>query len=219
MKVGTDGVLLGSWTDIQNTEKILDVGTGSGLIALMMAQRSHAHIDGVEIEENAFLQASENAAKSPWHNRIDFFHDSFQHFSETTSCRYDLIVSNPPFFKNSLQSPSQSRTIAKHDAGLNYNTLLSCSAKLLIPGGRLSCIIPAKDQKHFTEIADFYRLMPSRLTWVKPSPDKEYSRCLLEFTSLKRITCLQSELNIRKNDLKSFSEEFTSLTKEFYLKF
>jgi tRNA1(Val) A37 N6-methylase TrmN6 len=109
--------------------------------------------------------------------------------------------------------------MAKHDVGLNYATLLSCSAKLLKPGGRLSFIIPAVDQKQFTNLADFHRLQPSRLTWVRPAPGKEYSRGLLEFSAIAGITYVENELIIRKSDLKTYSEEYIELTRDFYLGF
>jgi tRNA1Val (adenine37-N6)-methyltransferase len=219
MKVGTDGVLLGSWTDVKKASRILDVGTGTGLIAIMLAQRSPALIDGVEIEKNACLQARKNATGSPWHKRIKLYHDSIQHYSETKSSSYDVIVSNPPFFQNSLKPSVRSKTIAKHDVGLNYSTLLSCSAKLLKPGGRLSFIIPAVGQREFISRADFHRLQPSRLTWVRPAPGKEFSRCLIEFTGMTGISCSENELIIRKSDLKTYAEEYIELTRDFYLGF
>jgi tRNA1Val (adenine37-N6)-methyltransferase len=219
MKVGTDGVLLGSWAVIENASRILDVGTGTGLIAIMLAQRSMALIDGVEIEKNACLQARKNATGSPWHKRINLYHDSIQHFSETRSSSYDVIVSNPPYFRNSLKPPVRSKTVAKHDVGLNYSTLLSCSAKLLRPGGQLSFIIPAVDQKQFKGLADFHRLQPSRLTWVRPAPGKEYSRCLMEYSAMSGIAYVENELIIRKDDLKTYSEDYIELTKDFYLGF
>jgi tRNA1Val (adenine37-N6)-methyltransferase len=219
MKVGTDGVLLGSWTDVENASRILDVGTGTGLIAIMLAQRSTALIDGVEIEKNACLQARKNATGSPWHKRINLYHDSIQHFSKSRSSGYDIIVSNPPYFQNSLKPPGRLKTLAKHDEGLSYASLLSCSAKLLIPGGRLSFIVPAADQKQFTSLADFHRLQPSRLTWVRPAPMKDYSRCLMEFSAKPGIAYVENELVIRKDDLTAYSDEYVELTRDFYLGF
>ena len=219
MKVGTDGVLLGSWTGVENAFRILDLGTGTGLIAIMLAQRSTALIDGVEIEKNACLQARKNATGSPWYKRINLYYDSIQHFSETRTSSYDVIVSNPPYFQNSLKPPVKTRTLAKHDVGLNYATLLSCSVKLLMPGGRLSFIIPAVDQKLFTGLADFHGIQPYRLTWVRPAPKKEYSRCLIELAKRPGINCSENELIIRKDDLKTYSEEYIELTRDFYLGF
>jgi tRNA1Val (adenine37-N6)-methyltransferase len=219
MKVGTDGVLLGSWAAVESVSRILDAGSGTGLIALMLAQRSTAIIDGVEIEKNACLQSRKNVAGSPWHSRINLYHDSIQHFTETTSLRYNLIVSNPPYFHDSLKPPVKSRSLAKHNEGLDYAALLSCSSKLLLPGGQLSIIIPAGDQKQFTIQADFHRLQPSRLTWVRPAPGKAYSRCLMEFKAMPGISCDENELIIRNEDLKTYSEDYIRLTGDFYLGF
>lgn len=219
MKVGTDGVLLGAWTDIEDASRILDVGTGTGLIAIMLAQRSSAYIDAIEIEESAFLQAGENAKRSPWHGRINTVHDSVQHFSNTTSSRYEVIVSNPPYFQNSLQPPAKARTIAKHNVGLDYAGLLACSSKLLLPGGRLSVIIPSVDHVNFVGLADFHRLTPSRITWIRPLPGKDYTRCLMELSALTGIGCIENELIIRKDDPKKYSEEYIELTRDFYLGF
>jgi tRNA1Val (adenine37-N6)-methyltransferase len=218
MKVGTDGVLLGSWISTADASRILDVGSGSGLIAIMLAQRSQAIIDGVEIEKNACLQSRKNAAGSPWHNRINLYHDSIRHFSETTSLRYNAIVSNPPYFRNSFKPPVRSRSMAKHDIGLDYDALLSCSSKLLLADGQFSVIIPAVDQRQFTVQADFHRLRPSRLTWVRPVKGKEYSRCLMEFRASTCSSFEENELIIR-NDIKTYSEDYIRLTKEFYLGF
>ncbi len=219
MKVGTDGVLLGSWAGTDHVSRILDVGSGTGLIALMLAQRSGAFVDGVEIEKNACLQSRKNAAGSPWQNRINLYHDSIQHFSEITSLRYDLIVSNPPYFQNSLKPPAKFKSMAKHDVGLTYSSLLVCSARLLMPGGRMAVIIPAADQGQFAVLADFHRLRPLRLTWVKPAPGKEYSRCMMEFTAIEGVQCVENELVIREEDLKTYTREYIEMTKDFYLGF
>jgi tRNA1Val (adenine37-N6)-methyltransferase len=219
MKVGTDGVLLGSWAGTDHVSRILDVGSGTGLIALMLAQRSGAFVDGVEIEKNACLQSRKNAAGSPWQNRINLYHDSIQHFTEITSLRYDLIASNPPYFQNSLKPPAKFKSMAKHDVGFNYSTLLVCSARLLRPGGRMAVIIPAADQGQFAVLADFHRLRPLRLTWVKPAPGKEYSRCMMEFTAIEGVQCFENELVIREEDLKTYTREYIEMTKDFYLGF
>ncbi len=219
MKVGTDGVLLGSWVSTQNVSRILDIGSGTGLIAIMLAQRSTAIIDGIEIEKNACLQSRKNAAGSPFHKRINLYHDSIQQFSTATSLRYDLIVSNPPFFKNSLKPPVNSKSMAKHDTALNFSALLLCSARLLMPGERLSVIIPATEKEQFSILADFHRLRPTRITWVRAAPGKEYSRCLMEFSTVAGVRCTESELIIRNGDLMTYTEDYIELTRDFYLGF
>jgi tRNA1Val (adenine37-N6)-methyltransferase len=216
MTVSTDGVLLGSWSSIDGISRILDIGSGTGLIALMLAQRSGAIIDGVEIEKNACLQSRKNVAGSPWHNRINLYHDSIQHFSATTSLKYDAIVSNPPFFRNSLKPPARSRSMAKHDVELDYFSLLSCISQLLLPGGQLSVIIPAGDQQQFTSLADFHRMLPSRITWIRPAPGKAYSRCLIEFRAMAGVACDENELIIRNEDINTYSENYIRLTRDFY---
>ena len=138
MKVGTDGVLLGAWVNVENAQRILDVGTGTGLIALMCAQRSESVIDAVEVDRAASEQAAVNCSASPWKDRITVVHDSFQHFAESTAYRYDLIVSNPPFFKNSLKPKGLARSLARHDDRLSYESLLYYTVKILEPGGTLA---------------------------------------------------------------------------------
>ncbi len=218
MKVGTDGVLLGAWADAGHAKHILDAGTGSGLIALMMAQRSDAFVDAVEIDVDAASQAKENVALSPWNDRICIHTTSFQHFSEMTPKKYDLVVSNPPFFRNSLKPPAGKKSMAKHDVDLSYDDLLSGSARLLNDHGNLCIIIPAADQDHFCILADFYGLSLSKVTSVQPYPHKEPVRCLAEFSKQKHIPCTENSLTIRISP-EIFSEEYKKLTKEFYQAF
>jgi tRNA1Val (adenine37-N6)-methyltransferase len=217
MKVGTDGVLLGAWTCVHGTNHILDAGTGCGLIAIMMAQRSDAMIDAVEIEYSAFRQAGENSNACSWKNRIRIYHDSFQHFAENSEIRYDLIVSNPPYFRNSLKPPGGSRSMARHADRLSYEDLLRSAAGILTPEGRLSVILPANEQDHFTELAYFHGLYPSRYLMIRPLPDKGYSRCLAEFTPGRLNSFTREEMAIKRKNGKDYSEEYIALTREYYL--
>jgi tRNA1Val (adenine37-N6)-methyltransferase len=215
MKVGTDGVLLGAWTDTAGANHILDVGTGSGLIALMLAQRSEASIDAVEIDSEAALQAQENADGSPWKSRVFVHHDAFAHFAAASSTKYDLVVSNPPFFRNSLKPPAGNRSLAKHDTGLPYNILIEHSARILHENGRFCMIIPADERDHFSSLADFNGLSLSRCTNVCSYPGKKPVRCLLEFTRKPSLP-VENNLAIRISP-GVYSEEYIKLTKEFYL--
>jgi tRNA1Val (adenine37-N6)-methyltransferase len=217
MKVGTDGVLLGAWVNLSNAMKILDVGTGTGLIAIMMAQRSNAQIDAVEIDENAFAQAKENVNFCPWSDRVRVYHDTFQHFANITSTRYDFIVSNPPYFRNSLKPPMKPRSYARHDIQLTYESLLFNAAGILALKGRLSVIIPAFETEHLITTAYIKGLFPSKLTKVSSVAGKDYSRCLVEFSLERTRLTIQDTLVIREKGLKEYTGEYKALTKDYYL--
>lgn len=217
MKVGTDGVLLGAWVNVADAAGILDVGTGTGLIALMMAQRSEGFIHGVELDESAFLQAVENVNRSPWACRIKLFHNSFQQFARDSAGSYDLVVSNPPYFRNSLKPPAKSRSLARHDDHLSYESLVFYSSKVLSDRGRLAVILPAGGFSNFDLIARFHNLQPIRVTHVRPQPGKDLSRCLAEFARGNQNNCHHNEIAIRGED-HSYTQEYIELTRDFYLK-
>ena len=140
MKVGTDGVLLGAWVNVDNATKILDIGTGTGVVALMLAQRSDAEIIGIEIDSDAAEQASCNANESSWRNRIKIINQDFIHYNSKEL--FDVIVSNPPYFKNSIKSNDDKRNLARHVSSLNYQMLVEKAASLLLPTGSFSIIVP-----------------------------------------------------------------------------
>jgi tRNA1Val (adenine37-N6)-methyltransferase len=219
MKVGTDGVLLGAWVNLNNALKILDVGTGTGLIAIMMAQRSDARIDAVEIDENAFAQATENVNYSPWRDRIQIFHDAFQHFADIATSHYDVVVSNPPYFRNSLKPSMKQRSYARHDEQLNYESLLFHAARILTPYGRLSVIVPAFETEYLITAAYFKGLFPSKLTMVSSVAGKDYSRCLAEFTFKKSGVPVHDTIVIREKGLKEYTVEYKALAGDYYLNF
>ncbi|MFO7371213.1 MAG: methyltransferase [Bacteroidales bacterium] len=216
MKVGTDGVLLGAWVNVAGVANMLDVGTGTGLIALMMAQRSEGIIYGVELDESAFLQAGENVKRCPWTGRIKLFHNSFQQFARDSAGSYDLVVSNPPYFRNSLKPPAKSRSLARHDDHLSYESLLFYSSKVLSDRGRLAVILPADGFSKFELIARFHDLLPMRITHVRPQPGKDLSRCLAEFSRDNQKNCHYSEIAIRGED-HNYTKEYLDLTRDFYL--
>ncbi len=218
MKVGTDGVLLGTWTEISNTKTILDVGTGTGLIALIMAQRSEAQITGIEIEKKAAEEAIENASQSSWSNRISIKNISFQQFAETTKENFDLIISNPPFFVNDQKPKDSNLSIAKHNDLLPFPKLINGAIKLINDKGRLVLILPVKPANAFIELANKNGLFLNRLTQVRPNNQKEIHRYLMEF-SKNRIAIETDELSIHEDDSSDFTQKYKSLTKDFYLKF
>ena len=216
MKVGIDGVLLGAWTRVEDCQTILDVGTGTGLIALMLAQRSNAHITGIDIDSGAVLQAAENVKNSPWKERISILEQSFQGFTEADSQQFDLIVSNPPYFVNSLKAPSESRSAARHTDSLSHNELIENALKMLSPTGRICLILPLNEGIECIRIAESLGLFCSKRVNVYPKRDGEIKRLLLEFKTVK-TECEVSELVIEEIR-HQYSPEFCELAKDYYLK-
>lgn len=239
MKVGTDGVLLGAWAkpavSIQPSAfSILDVGTGSGLVALMLAQRfPQAHIDAIDIDKSAIEQAAENFAASPWSDRLHTFHARLQEWQivhRTSSPRtlpYDLIVSNPPYFQNSLKNPDKSRQTARHTDTLTYSELLQHSARLLRPEGTVALILPAEAETEACELARMAGLLPTRITHVYSKENKPARRVLLAFVKPKyRNTDISTYRNsgpvsedslVLENDTGGRSAAYQEITKDFYL--
>jgi tRNA1Val (adenine37-N6)-methyltransferase len=218
MKVGTDGVLLGAWANTDDAETILDIGTGTGLIAIMMAQRALTHVDAVELETAAYRQALGNVEQCKWKDRIELYNLSFQAFVKSCKKKYDLIITNPPYFSNALHTPDQKRTNARHDISLSFEDILSGSRKLLSSQGRLNLILPSHEGNRFQQISKKYNLFCTRITHVKPLPSKEPKRALMEF-SIKEKPLSENYLVIENNKRHHFTEEYKELTKDFYLYF
>ena len=217
MKVGTDGVLLGAWTPVEEAQRILDVGTGTGLIALMLAQRSQGFIDAVEIDLEAFKEAKFNFEQSAWRDRLTVFNADFFEFSGLNTGKYDLIVSNPPFFVNSLKSQNLASAVARHDHRLTFAQLIKGARKLLGDQGRLCVIIPFDSFLDFRELArlsNFY--LHSRLS-VIPRVGMAPKRVLLEF-SLLPVHPEETELSILdENGI--YTLKYKSLTAPYYPSF
>lgn len=219
MKVGMDGVLLGAWADISGAKRILDIGTGTGLIALMMAQRnSEAIIDAVEIEPKAFHEALFNVKQSPWNDRISVECCSFQELAEKAGRKYDLIVSNPPFFDNGIKAPVESRAQARHSDLLPLDVLILGATVLLRENGRIALVLPSECNLELMQLASLNDLFVSRLCWLKPNPLKPVFRILVELTNTE---CEVQEENLMIEFEKHFdyTPEYRELTKYFYLKF
>lgn len=217
MKVGTDGVLLGAWADVENAEKILDVGTGTGLVAIMCAQRSQAVITGIEIDRSAAVQAEENRVLCPWKDRITIINDSLQHYASETANKYDVILCNPPFFRNSLKPPANRRSLARHDDSLNIESLFFHTKSLLKTEGIISIIIPADDMDVTVTTAYFHGFFPLRKMFVRPVESKKINRGLIEFSRYSATDCQVSEVVIRNGN--QFSSSYRELTKEYYIDF
>lgn len=216
MKVGTDGVLLGAWTKIPNGN-VLDIGSGTGLIGLMIAQRNqNCLIDSIEIDENAFLQTSENSSNCKWKNRINAFHTSLQNFNPDK--KYQLIVSNPPFFVNVTKAENLSKNTARHTDELSYSDLLHNVSKLLISDGVFSLILPVFSEIDFCNLAKENHLFLNRICYVKPNADKNAKRILMEFSFTSKPSIIEN-LTIETDERHHYTEDYRNLTKEFYLNF
>lgn len=219
MKVGTDGVLLGAWADCSLAQKILDVGTGTGLIAIMLAQRSeNAKITAIEIDKNAYSEALENIKNCTWNKRISLQNISLQNFSLVSYEKYDLIVCNPPFFKNSKVSENEGRTIARHEKTLNSEDLIVAAKKILSNKGRLAIIIPAENFTDYIEKATKAGFFLTKKVAVKPTPNKQVKRLLLEFSKQEQV-CQMAELVVEEFDRHHYSQAYRKLTADFYLDF
>lgn len=216
MKVGTDGVLLGAWANIENVKSILDIGTGTGLIALMLAQRSTAQIDAIDIDEDAISDARFNFSHSPWDSRLALFHTSLQDYAETTPKRYDLIVSNPPYFNHKHQTANNARTVARQHETLNFSDLLLGASKLLNPEGHFAVVLPFEAENQFRIEALKHGLFTTRAMRVKPNHNRPYKRILLQIQHQKD-KLIEEELTIETNIRHVYTPEFTRLVRDFYL--
>ena len=215
MKVGTDAVLLGAWTNVDHASRILEIGSGSGVISLMIAQRTPADtlIHGVEIEPDDCVQAEENIMKSPWPNKIKIYCTSIQDYYSDGP--YDLIVSNPPFFKNSMLPSSARRKTSRHTQSLNHNDLLNSVKRLMSPAGKFVAILPYTEGISFIKEVTNYQLHCKRQCAFRARIGKPVERWLLEF-GVKSIKKIETEI-IHYSDSNNWSEEYIQLTKEFYL--
>ncbi|MBX7126787.1 MAG: methyltransferase [Cyclobacteriaceae bacterium] len=214
MKVGTDAVLLGCWASTAGCLRVLDIGTGSGVIALMIAQRTggNVFIDAIDIQLQDLRQAAENFAASPWSGRMNAIHSSLQEFSP--SHRYDLIVSNPPFFNKSLRAPDAGRTVARHSDDLPHDSLLSWAREHLSDTGRLAIVIPPLEGGRWKESATGAGLHLCRQCEIRSGIGRPVERWLLEW-SMQSTAPAYSSLHLYDNG--QFSKEYASWTSEFYL--
>jgi len=217
--VGTDGVLLGAWTEIDGAHKILDIGTGSGLIALMLAQRTEnctpAHITGVELHDESCGCATGNFSRSPWASRLSIVHCAIQEFEPRTDEKFDLIVSNPPFFTETVVSPQRLRRISRSAATLGPGDLLHAVKRLMTENGRFCTILPPAEGYRLCEWGALAGLYCTRLTRMHPRRDKVVERLLIQLER-NPYPYRQSSLVIYSSG-EQYAPEFLQLTGEFYL--
>ena len=217
-RVTTDSVLLGAWAQIEDAGTILDIGTGTGLLALMAAQRSAARIIAIEPDRNSFVQAGLNFETSPWKERITLLNIPVQEFKPETGTGFDAIITNPPYFASSLQNPDKNKARTRHTVTLSQADLLDATARLLNPGGSLHLVLPVTEADRFLSLSVTYGLFCTRRMLVKPTPALPPSRVLMTL-SRETVSCTEEELVIEKGGRHIYSDEYVSLTKDFYLKF
>jgi tRNA1Val (adenine37-N6)-methyltransferase len=212
MKVGTDAVLLGAWMPLPpNCRNILDIGSGCGIISLMLAQRTNAEITGIDIDAKSVDEANINAENSPWKNRVHFILDDVKHFAQNTTQQFDVIVSNPPFFENSLKSPKTNKNISKHNDNLSFESLIFVVNTLLSDRGCFGVILPLVAAEKLEMLAFEKGLFVTKKTWIFPTPTKKANRILMMFER-KAAVRKEDKLTIRDN---GYTEEYYQFVKEY----
>jgi len=211
-------VVLAAWTKVEKAKSILDIGAGTGLLSLMLAQKSDARITAVEIDESSYKQAVENILSSKWPDRIEVINCSFQKFVNNTKTSFDLIICNPPYFVNSLKSPKKNRNTARHDDYLSLDDLFLGSKKILSENGSLNLIYPYGQKDQLFLLAEKNGFYLAKVLIVQANENKNPNRIIVEFTFQKTEIIVEELLieNISNND---YSNEFIQLTKDYYLDF
>jgi len=217
-KVGTDGVLLGAWTSLPDAGDALDIGTGTGLLAIMLAQRSTLQVTAIEPDKPSAEEASWNVKNSRWKERITVYNESLQDHVAVPARKYDLIITNPPYFTGSVLNNDIRSSGARHDVTMGSEDILKAASELLRENGKLSLILPYTEGNLFIAMASAYGLYCNRITKVKPLPSKPVRRLLMEFSGQKGI--LKSDyLTIERGNRHEYSAEYKALTRDFYLEF
>lgn len=219
MKVGTDGVLLGAWCPLENNPNIiLDIGSGTGILALMLAQRTNAEqIDAIEIEEKAYEQCVENFESCPWSDRLFCFHAGLDEFMAEPEDEYDLIISNPPFYSENFKSENQERDLARFEEALPFEDLIEAVDLLLSENGIFAVIIPFKEEERFFTLCEEVDLYPIKVTRVRGNAKTPIIRSLLAFKRFELPVLTADEMIIEINR-QEYTKEYIELTEDFYLK-
>ena len=216
-KVTTDSVLLGAWADFRGAKSILDIGAGTGILSLMAAQRSLAQIVALEPDAGSFMQAGLNICASRWHKRIILINTRLQDYFPAAGLLFDAIITNPPFFVDSLPNPDAGKAMARHSLSLSHREILEAAPRLMTPSGTLQLVLPVSEAAIFIEMASSLGLHCKRKLNVKPTPAIPPSRVLMTL-GCSQGNVEESTIIIEKEGRHNYSDEYVSLTKEFYLK-
>jgi tRNA1Val (adenine37-N6)-methyltransferase len=219
MKIGTDSVLLGAWCPIENNPfSVLDIGAGTGILSLMLAQRSNAEqIDALEIDDDAYEQCVENFENSPWSDRLFCFHAGLDEFVDEPEDEYDLIITNPPFYSEDYKTDNSQRDLARFQEAMPFEELIDATQLLLSENGIFAVIIPYKEEERFIELCAEVELFPVKVTRVKGSHTTPIVRSLLAFKRYELSVLTADELVIEINR-HEYTDDYINLTKDFYLK-
>jgi len=217
MKVGTDAVLLGSWAQPNNPANILDIGTGTGILALMLAQKCNAKIWAIDIDHDSYLQAIENVNNSLWQQNIIVENTSLQTFAEKNKKCFDLIITNPPYFTDSFKAKETARNTARHTDELPFNELIKCVCVLLKQAGVFYIILPFSEAQTFITLAQQQQLFLQNSLRVKTKIDKEPKRLLMCFSFEKMGQIIENEIVIENDERHNYTKEYIELTKDYYL--
>ena len=215
-KVGTDGVLLGASADVTGVRRILDIGSGTGLVAIMLAQRCEAEIVAIEPDSDSFIQCNDNVNLCKWRNRMRVEQTTLQNFK--TADKFDLIVTNPPFFTDSLKNPDPRKSASRHNDSLSEDELLKGASRLMAEGGRLQVIMPYAEGNFFIAEANEFGLFCNNILKIRPLPTSEIRRMILTL-SKQRLDPTEKFLTIEHGKRHEFTEDYINLTEDFYLNF
>ncbi|WP_299703850.1 methyltransferase [uncultured Pontibacter sp.] len=219
MKVCTDSCVFGAYVEVRQAKRILDIGTGTGLLTLMVAQRSEAVVEAVEINPEAQLQAAQNFAESPWAERLHLHSMPLQEFAKTCTQQYDLILSNPPFFLASLKSDDAAKNTAKHTGDLLFEDILTFAQKHLTPEGKLYLLLPPVEANHFAELAKVHELYLAETLEVYTRTGGKCIRHVQTYTFEPTAQAVTKTLDIREEDSTTYTADFTALLRDYYLIF
>lgn len=216
MKIGTDAILLARWTEVSDNDDVIDIGTGCGLIPLMLAQKGIKSADAVEIDNDSYEEAAQNFSNSAWNSRLSAIHDDIKHYAEICEKKYDLVVSNPPFYFGDNIPEKAKKGLARHTNTLSYNDLLSSVKKIMKLEGRFSLVLPAIESKTFLKDAENQGFYLEKELLIVPIEGKEPNRINMQLV-VSQVDNIKTETFVLRHPDHSFTKEYKDFLKDYYL--